>query len=194
MQKRQTKTLGIVILAGVLFTGSLGCPSNSTFANLTAELTGNINLLFVNNTSARVIFSMGTWNPLNRGFPFQAEFDQPQIEPASSSSLTLPCDRLFAVGTQDLRDWIYQTFITDEDDFQDERLTPEIQFRLVDDDLSADSAPLLGTTAGFIMYVGNEFSCSDQIVMSFSEDPSQPGGYRVDVQVIRTPDEELDEL
>lgn len=187
-----TKSLGLITATPLLLIGTAGCPTNSFFANFTAELSGNINLTFVNNTSARVIFSMGTWNPLDRGFPFEADFAQPAIEPASTTNQTLTCARVFAVGTQALRDWIGETTEPDQDAFQDERLTVDIQFRLVDPDLSADAAPLLGTAAGFELAVGNDFSCNDTIVISFFEDPAQPGGFRVDYQVIREPDDGLE--
>ena len=191
MPARWIKSLGFTTIAGLLFIGSTGCPTNSFFAHFTAELSGNINLTFVNNTDARVIFSMATWNPYDRSFPFEADFAQPAIEPASTTSTTLTCARVFAIGTQDLRDWINETTEPDQASFQEERLTVEVQFRLVDDELSADAAPLLGTATGFELAVGNDFSCSDTIVISFYEDPAQPGGYRIDYQVIREADDEL---
>lgn len=192
MFRRWTKSIGLS-LAGLFLLGSTtGCPTDSFFANFTAEITGNVNLALVNNTDARVIFSMGTWNGLDRGFPFLIDFAQPAVEPASTVNTTLTCDRIFAVGTQALLDWVPDTNADDQAGFQSERLTAEVQFRLVDPDLSADAAPLLGTAAGFEVALGNDFSCNDQIIISFVEDPAQPGGYRVDYQVIRVPDDELD--
>jgi hypothetical protein len=168
-----------------------GCPLGQLITNNTAEIDGNISIVYNNETQSRAIFSHGTWNELDRSFVRGVNL-QPLRVPANTTTTAqnITCARNFAVATQQLVDWVALTEEPEQVDFDAAALNATVFFSDEAADTIDADVPTAGTAVGIELLAGVDFSCGDRIIVSFVEDPDQPGGFRIDYEVIKDFDNE----
>jgi hypothetical protein len=150
---------------------------------------GNVNVAFINNTPFRAIFTFGTYDPQNP--LFVPQFDQFTAGPNAADRLegntdsqvfTFQCGRAMSIGGDELIQRIREEGLgTDADQAA---LEPGITFsdRPLDDP-DADQ-PTAGRAVGVVTLQGYEYRCESLLVYTFELDPTQPGGFRIDLNVI----------
>lgn len=153
--------------------------------NQTKERTGDITFVFQNATPYRAIFSYGTWDAWDRT-PGAINLQQLRLDAYTTSDpATVPCARNAAVGTVGL---IQRAVDTDADqalaDFDADAFDTVVRFSSAPEDSESAGLPTEGTAEGVEKLLGVEFSCLDQLIFTFVEDPDAPGGFRIDYTVI----------
>lgn len=157
------------------------------FANQFQERSGNISYLFVNNTPFRASFTFGNYDPLDLPAG-PVNFMQLRLEGfTSSAAIDLECRRIAAVGTPELVERIIRVMGDSQDNFDADALSATVNFSAAPSTSEAAALPTAGTARGLERRLGVEFTCADRLVFVFQEDPSAPGGFRIDYSVI--PDE-----
>lgn len=174
--------------AGAVLAGSAGC--GSVWLNLTKEKTGTISFVFINDTEYRASFSYGTYDAWDRSPPGAVTLQQIAVAPHTTTApQSVTCRRNAAVATQEFVD---RVLATDADrnltTFEPDRFDSVVHFSSAPADSDAADLPTQGTAAGREVLLGIDFSCGDQLVFTFVEDPDAEGGYRIDFEVIRNED------
>ena len=151
--------------------------ATNAFLNFTSARRGNLIIGFINNTDARAIFTFGGYDPLDENtIP---DFAQLRLDPGSTSSqITQPCRRIFSVGGPDL--------IRLVDERGDQIADPPALVRgvifstaPVTDPLG--SLPTEGTAEPLELELGVDYQCAGLLLLTFEEDASVAGGFRIDV-------------
>ena len=171
------------VMAGV-FAGLGGC-GTATLLNQTKERTGNVTMVFFNNTPYTASFSYGTWDEWDRS-PGAVSLQQLRLAPNSSSSATsVTCRRNAAVATQAFYNRVIWTK-TDQNtsNFDPEAFDVVIHFSAAPSGSDTQGLPTVGTAQGSEKLLGVDYSCADQLVFKFFQDPDAPGGFRVDFEDI----------
>jgi hypothetical protein len=166
----------------------------ATYYNMTTTLGGSmpgqrsgINVMFINNTPYRAIFTFGTYDAQNipsidpdDNLAFTPQFDQffasddasERLEGNTSSAVfTFTCGRALSVGGHQIIQIIQ--IMEDEDltgDLDESALTPGIGFSA--DPLDSDDAdqPTAGTGDETVTLQGAEYQCDSLLVYTFSID------------------------
>ena len=177
---------GLALLLPLLAVPLLaGCP-NEFFLNNTKELTGNTTFVFVNNTSARAIFTVGTWNDLDRRNTRLVNILPLRVDAnTATAAQTLNCGRNTAVATQRLVDWVARSAQPRQTGFDAAALNATVYFSSADATAEDADAPSAGYADGLELLLGVHYSCGDRIIYTFNEDPTEPGGFRIDYEVVR---------
>ena len=163
------------------------------FIQQTKKIDGQIGVIFSNSTAYNVSFSWGTWNDLDRRTPRPVELDQLRVNPNETLPVRgLACARDLAIGTEEFVDWVWLSDEPDADGFELELVNATVSFSDADGGTPAADLPTVGTAAGLHLRVGLDYSCDDQILVTFLEDPDAAGGFRMDYTVIRDVNRELD--
>lgn len=164
-----------------------GC--GTFWINNTDELEGNVSIAFVNNTLADAVFTIGSWNELDRQGERPVDYLQPRINQLSrADGITLTCARNLAIGTQDLVDWMLLSEALDDADFDPALLNADVFFSGEAPGTPGFNAPTDGRATGLQLRLGLDYSCGDLIVFTFEDDPETEGGVRIDYEVIRDVD------
>ena len=175
-------SVGAALLAGGLG-GAYGC-SGTLFKNLTKERTGNISVQFINNTAYRASFSYGAWDAWDKT-PGAVTLQQLRLEAGTASTgATVPCRRNAAVATQALYDRAVLTKADQATNFDADAFDSVVHFSAAPKDSKTAALPTQGTAAGSEKLLGVDYSCADTLIFIFNEDPAEPGGFRVDYEVI----------
>lgn len=187
--KKTSRSIGVtggLVLAWLV--GSSGC-STQFLSNQTQEITGNITVLVINNTPYRASFSIATWDALDLIPPGPIDFQQFRIEANTTNPLiTLTCHRNAAIGTQDLIDRALATNADAAGGFDPDAFTTDVNFSSAPADSAAAALPTVGTAKdGIGVRLGVEYNCGDELIFSFQQDPTAPGGFRIDFNVLRAP-------
>jgi len=181
--------IGVVLAGALVALGPLSC-SGVTFRNLTKEKTGNVSVVFVNTTSARAAFSFGSYDAWDRS-PGPVTLQQARVEAFTTNApVSIPCRRNVAIAGED---FVRRVVITRADEnlatFDPNQFAEVVHFSDAPaGDEPAASLPTAGTARGREVLLGVDFSCGDQLIFTFVEDPDAPGGFRVDFEVIRDRD------
>lgn len=174
---------GAVIALAAIVAVQMGCLT-SVFLNLTKERTGDITFVFVNNTPYTAIFSFGTYDAWDHT-PGEATLEQLRLSPNSSSTATtVTCRRNAAVGTQAFLTRVVDVQGDETSGFDADAFSANVIFSAATSGSSAAGLPTAGTAEGQERLLGVDFSCGDQLVFKFFEDPDAPGGFRIDFEVI----------
>lgn len=171
--------IGILVASG-------SCTPN-LISNETQELSGNITVSFINNTRFRASFSFGSWNSLDRSTPTPGPvaLQQLRVEAGQTSApATLACRRNLAVGTQELVQRVIDTKGTTVAGFDADAFVPVVNFSSAPANTAAAALPTDGTAQGRGELLGVDFKCGDQLFVTFEEDDTAPGGFRIDFQVL----------
>ena len=182
----KTITVGLVLaLVSIGFLSALvGCPA-TLLLNQTAERTGNITVTFINETPYRASFTFGTWDALDRSPPGPISFGQDRLEGMDSAQATQLCARNFAVGTQDMYDRIVEAADLTEIDV--DAFDTVVHFSDAAAGSNLEAVATVGTALGIEKLLGIDFTCGDQLIFTFVQDPDAVGGFRIDYAVV--PDE-----
>jgi len=176
-------TVGLVILLAV---GALlqGCVN--LVLNQTAELTGNVSILFINDTPYRASFSYASWNSLDRDPPGTINFRQLRLAPyASNGPVTLTCARNVAIGTEEMYQRVIDTEANQTATFDPDAFDTVVHFSDQPADSELAAIATVGTAVGSEKLLGVHFECGDELIFTFVEDPDVPGGFRVDYALIK---------
>ena len=186
MMKRRRVAIGVGLFAGAAgVVLALAACTRTLILNQTKERTGNITVVFVNNTDADASFSFGTWNAWDRS-PGAIDFQQNTVPAHTvSDAATLTCERNAAIGTDDLVERVLATSAADTDTFDPEAFDSVVHFSRAEGTSSAGELPTEGTALGLEVLLGIDYSCEDQIIFTFNADPDAPGGFRIDFEVIQ---------
>lgn len=200
MRTRAHLSLILSVAAGVLSVS--GC-NIAALNNLAAPSTDfapggqlvprAIEVGFINNTSARAIFTFGAYDQLDRdGLP--ANFRQMRLEANSSSaSIPQPCRRTFSVGGAELIRRIEENENSPAINVTDPRaLVDGVHFSTAPLGDPLEAEPTEGTALGRDVLLGVDFTCDRQsidaqtgtgiLIFTFEEDAAAPGGFRIDFQ------------
>ena len=135
-------------------------------------------------TTADAGFTYATWDQWDHS-PGAINMKQLTVAALTSSTVdTLPCARNAAVGTQDMVTRVLETEADVTDTFNPDLFDTVVRFTTTNAGTGADSLPTAGTAQGVQVLLGVDYSCEDEIVFTFVEDPDAPGGFRVDFEVI----------
>ncbi len=174
-----------VLSVGVAALAGPGC-SPTLLQNLTAPLNDNITLTFVNETQFRASFTYGIFHDLERDPPGGVSFVQHRLEAGlSTAPSNSPCARNLSIGTAKMLQRVLDTNgdqntpSFDEDAFS---VTVNFSDAPADSDLAA--TPTVGTAVGVNKLVGVDFSCGDELIFTFRQDPDAEGGFRIDFLLI----------
>lgn len=184
-----------ILPAVLIFATIVGLPTTggcvgSIAQNLLAEKTGNVTVTFVNNTPYRAIVNLGAYDAWNR-LPGEVDLEQLTIDPYTSSDpTTITCARNTAVGTDRLVQRVIATDTDQGTNFDAELFDSVVRFSSAPAGTDAASLPTAGTAEGVEKMLGVDYSCGDQLIFTFIEDPDAEGGFRIDYEVIL--DEEKD--
>ncbi len=180
--KWRPATTGAILLALALG-GVSGC-LGTVYKNLTKERTGNVKLLFINNTQYRASFCYGSWDAWDRT-PGEATLQTLRLEAFTAGTpATVPCRRNTAVGSQDLYDRAVALKLDETTNFDLDAFDTTVHFSAAPVDSDTAALPTEGTAAGLEKLLGVDYSCEDTLIFTFNEDPAEPGGFRIDFQVI----------
>jgi hypothetical protein len=162
-----------------------GCSGDLIF-NLTEERTGNISVVFINDTDYRASFTFGSFDDLSRDPAFtQVDVQQRRLESNSSTPpISLGCQRDFAVATQRFVRRVIAVDADQQPDFDQDAFTASVSFSDAPSDSPAAALPTVGTAEGRIVRLGVDYSCNDQLLFTFEQDPNAAGGFRIDFSVI----------
>lgn len=172
------------LLAGCLVVGlpTIGC-TGELFKNQTEPTAGNITFRFVNNTDYRASFSFGTWDSLDRS-PGPASLEQLRLEGNSvSDPVSVTCRRNAAVGTEEFRLRVLNTGENETGDFDADAFDSTVHFSDAPADSDLAAVATVGTAQGIERLVGVDFTCGDELIFTFVEDPDASGGFRIDFSV-----------
>jgi hypothetical protein len=173
----------LALAAAAAFTVAHGC-TGQIVLNLTKERTGNITIVFINTTSLTAGLSYGPWDAWNRS-PGEVQLLQVSVDPhATSPTQTATCARNLSVATQRFVDRVLATKADQTDTFIPEIFDTVVHFTRAPTDSDVSGLPTDGTAAGVELLLGIDYSCGDEIVFTFVEDPDAPGGFRIDHEVI----------
>jgi hypothetical protein len=177
--------LWVPLLAGAALPQLAGC-DGTIVRNLTEQRTGDITMVFINNTPYTAAFSFGTFDGWDRSPPGPMDFQQQVLAPNSSTApLSVQCARNAAVASED---FVERAIMTDQDDtvddFNPDALDTTVHFSAAPSDSADADLPDAGTAVGVEKLLGVHYSCGDELIFTFSADPNEPGGFRVDYEVI----------
>ncbi len=180
----------LFVLVALLSAAQLGC--GEIVLNQIAERSGDVEVVFINNTSYRAALSYGTWDALDLDPPGAIDLQQARIEAFSTTAgVTIDCARNFAVGTQDLVDRALATDApADLADFDADAFDATIHFSDAPADSDLAGAATVGTAVGIEKLLGVEYACGDQLFITLEEDPDAPGGFRLDFSRLAAPEDE----
>ena len=174
----------MVLSAGLVSLGNAGC-SPTLLQNLTAALDGSVVVVFVNDTPYRASFSYGTFNDLERDPPGGMDFRQDRLAAGlTGERISLQCGHTLAIGTEKLLRRVIDTNIDQSGPFDKEAFSLTVNFSDAPTDSDLAAVATVGTAAGVMKLAGVDFSCGDELVFTFREDPDAAGGFRIDLQII----------
>lgn len=184
-----TKCIRLALAAAACTTGAValvagGC-TPQLFRNQIEQRTGNISFIFVNTTPFRAAFSFGTYDSLDR-LPGPASLQQLLLDSGSSSNaITAPCRRNAAIGTQEYVDRVLDTNADNIANFVPEALSVNVHFSSAPQGSDLAALPTEGFAVGREVLLGVDYTCNDQLIFTFVQDPDARGGFRVDFEVLR---------
>lgn len=162
---------------------------------------GDIRLLFINNTPYRAIFTFGTYDPQDQEDEPQylqyvvdagqtaTDFNRGLSGNTSTDEITFECGRTVSIGDQQMI-----TRILDKDvDPLDGSLRYDVALRegvffsdrpIDDPEPNADNGTEVASAEPRVTLQGAEFQCDSLLIYSFELDDTQPGGVRIDIDVV----------
>lgn len=176
--------LALAVLCGGLIALPPGC-SATLLLNQTAERSGNVTVVLINDTPYRASFSYGAWDAWQRNPPGPIEFRQLRLEGQDTAGPTsLNCARNFAIGTQDFYDRAAYHKVGDSANFDADAFDIVVHFSDAPADSNLAATATVGTALGQEWLLGVDYSCGDELVFTFVQDPDAEGGFRIDFAVL----------
>lgn len=186
------RCLAFGLVSGVVGLSATGC--GTTFFNQTASLggetagrRGNVQVLFINNTPHRAVFTYGTFDQTDQFAEphfeqFEpGEFDRTLEGDSQSGIRTLTCGRVFSIGSEALQDAMRLNL--PEDDYSDEALVDGAEFLDIDDDTDSEPSPA-GAAPAFEALLGVDFACGSLLILRLEFNDAGPSAFRIDFEVV----------
>jgi hypothetical protein len=157
-----------------------GC--GTVLLNQTAERTGNITVMVINNTPYTAAFTYGAWNVWDRSPPGPVQMQQLVLAANTSSSpAQATCARNFSLATADFIDRANLVDApADLPSFDPDAYDTLVHFSNIAPASPGAALPTVGTALGDERLLGVDYECGDQLIFTLVEDPDAPGGFRVD--------------
>lgn len=184
----------LALVAGFLLVP--GC-SLEGFLNRTDSLGGDsagnrglVGVIVINNTDARAIFTMGTYDDLDQfTLPdselFGAESDGQRLEAGGDTGImNMDCARVFSIGSAGLIDAIQNNDPDFPDALDEPALVPGVYFSSSSLDSLNAALPTAGFAAGFEARLGVDFPCDALLIVRLEIDDVGPEEFRVDFEII----------
>ena len=178
--------VGILMMlsVGLVSFGGWGC-APELMQNQTAPLGGNVSVIFVNETSFRASYTFGTFDDLARKPAGPVNFLQNRLTAGlSSAPSSLICARNMAIGTTKLLERVIDTDGDLSVNFDPDAFSVTVNFSDAPDGSDLEAVATVGTAVGVNRLVGVDYSCGDELIFTFRQDPDAEGGFRVDFQLI----------
>ena len=162
----------------------LGCAD--FIANQIEERSGSITVTFINNTRYRAAFTFGSYDPLDRDLPRgPVDLGQQRIEAMDiRDGINVDCQRSFVIGTEE---FIQRALDLEEDDkagFDADAFDTVVHFSSAPLGSDAEALPTVGTAEGLEMRLGVDYACGDELIFTFVEDSSAPGGFSIEYRLL----------
>lgn len=162
-----------------------GC--GTVLLNQTAERTGNVTVIIINNTPFTAAFTYGAWDAWDRSPPGPVQMQQLVLAAnTSSSAAEFSCARNFSLATVD---FITRANLVDAPGnvatFNPDAYDTVVHFSNIAPGSSGAALPTIGTAQGNARLLGVDYECGDELVFTLAEDPDAPGGFRVDFSDIK---------
>jgi hypothetical protein len=163
-----------------------GC-TGDFLSNLIEERSGNISVIIINNTPYRASFTIGAYDALALNPVTAPDLDQRRVEAMTSTApFNLNCVRNVAIGTAELVERVIETEGDLANGFDQDAFSEFVNFSSAPIDDEAAALPTIGTADGLEVFLGVDFACGDQLIFTFQEDATAPGGFRIDYSVLQT--------
>jgi hypothetical protein len=191
---RTTKLMAAALWGLILTCGNASCSVDALLqatASLGGDLTsgrGNTEVVFINNTPYRAIFTFGDYDNLDRDtvpnlLQFSSDSDTLSLEGNSETSIELVrCARVYAIGTPGLIARVRAN--VNEDDFEEAALVPGVYFSDEDTDHEFADAPTRGRAAPHEAFIGSNFECGAMLIYRFEFNDAGPEEFVVEMTVI----------
>ena len=188
----KTRCTAMVIAALVLIGVSAGCAD--FFYNQTASLggdtagdRGSLEVLVINNTPYRAVFTLGTYDQTDVNTQpdirqFGNDDDLDKVEGETQTGLLDPqCGRVFAVGSPTLLD-ATRANPPDEFDPYEDALVEGVAFYEIDADTG--EAVYVGSAPALEARLGVDFPCGALLILHYEIDDFGPEPFRIDFELI----------
>lgn len=180
------RTAAMIGLAGLML-GS-GCSPN-LWRNLVEEAQGNLFVQFINNTPYRASFTAGAFDDLDRDPPGPVDIQQRAVEGGTSTAaIQFACGRDFAIGTSALLARVRAVGADSGANFNEDLFGERVSFSSAPAGTDAANLPTEGEALGKVFRLAVDYTCNSQLLVIFEEDADAPGGFRIDLTVIESPD------
>ena len=190
-----SRWVAVFSAAGLLVSGVACTPIS--FLNNTSSLggdavgrRGNLDVAFINNTPYRAIFTFGVYDPLSLEFSerfdqyFAAEDPASRLEGNSEGELmTFTCGRALSVGGDQMLARIRDGGGETTEGVNVDALAPGVAFSDKPLDDPDANMPTAGRADGRDTLIGVDFECGSLLIFTFEEDPNEPDGFRIDLEV-----------
>lgn len=175
-----------MLTAGCAFDALLA--ATASLGGATAGQRGNAQVVFINNTPFRAIFTFGAYDHLDRD-------TQPVLRQFSSATTTLSlegnsestvqqiqCHRVFSIGGAGLIARVRDNL--SEGSFEETPLVEGVYFSSADvgDDLA--DLPTEGVAAPLDSFIGADFECGSMVIYRFEVDDSGAAAFTVEMTTI----------
>ena len=158
----------------------------ASFGGATAGERGNSQVLFINNTPYRAVFTFGAyddWDQNTQPQLFSFGPNDRNLEGGQSSAiLSVPCARVYSIGGDTMRRLAQENLA--EDAVSSEALVPGVFFSSAALGEENEALPTEGEAAPLDLWLGSDFPCNSLIVFRFEVNDVGEDAFRVDYEVI----------
>jgi len=187
-----TRRHNAAVLAAILVGGLAGCGADfinqtASFGGPTAGQRGDVQVLFINNTPNRAVFTYATYDPSDP----DARPDFGQFGPADENRAldggtaspidTLSCARTFSIGEPAVLALIENNL--PEAPVVDDALVEGVQFFSIDPAGEADPVPA-GAASPYVALLGVDFPCNALLIIRFEIEDAAAVPVRIDFEII----------
>ncbi len=179
---------GFLLVPGCTLEGFLN--RTDSFGGDLAGDRGLVGVVVINNTDARAIFTMGTYDDLDQftvpdSELFGAESDGQRLEAGGDTSIvTLDCARVFSIGG----DGLIRAIKDNDPDFPDAldepAVVPGVYFSSSSLDSEFAALQSAGTAAPFEARLGVDFPCDALLIVRLELNDVGPEEFRIDFEII----------
>ncbi len=179
--------MALVSCAGCGFDSAL-LHTIASLGGSTAGERGNAQVIFINNTPNRAIFTFGTYDEFDRDtVPNLTQFSSAEstqdLEGNSQvGPLDIECARVFSVGGQGLLSRINSNL--DEEDYDSTPLVSGVYFSSSSATSDDADQPTAGTAAALDAFIGVDFECGSMLIYRFETNDLGPEEFKVELTVI----------
>jgi len=155
-------------------------------ANQTEERSGSITVTFINNTRYRAAFTCGSYDPLDRDLPRgPVDLQQFRLEAGNiQDAVSFDCQRSFVIGTEGFIQRALDLQEDDQEGFDADAFDTVVHFSSAPLGSAAEALPTVGTAEGIETRLGVDYACNDELIFTFVEDATAPGGFRIEYHLL----------